>query len=153
MCDQALKRIDVLLVTFLKLTLHLENHALDSPLLILAQLTRDPCALPRGIYLCLHAGLLSCLLGHLPLAVPADHYQVPLDLVRPRLLLPGDLHALGVKLREGRVHLDTELPVKGESLPAKEGVLLESQLLGVGRMLGKESGSGELGGVLSRQVR
>jgi hypothetical protein len=40
------------------------------------------------------------------------------------------------------VHLDTKLAIHGESLPVKEGVLLEGQLLGGSRMLGKESGSG-----------
>ena len=74
MCDQALKRIDVLLVTFFKLSLHLQDHALDCPLLVLAKLSRDPRAVLSGIYLGLHDGLLSCLFSHLPLTVSADHY-------------------------------------------------------------------------------
>jgi hypothetical protein len=38
--------------------------------------------------------------------------------------------------------LDTKLAIHGESLPVKEGVLLEDQLLGVSRILGMEFGSG-----------
>ena len=124
MSHQALKRIDELLVTFFKLCLHLQNHALHCPLLILAQLSRDPCAILCGVYLSLHNVLLSFLLGHLPLTVPANHYQVLIDLFSPQFLLPGNLHALCVKLRESRVHLDTELAVHCESLPVKKLVLL-----------------------------
>ena len=148
MSDHGLKCIDVFLITFFKLPLHLLNHSLDSPLLALAQRSCLPSTIPRGIYLSLDDSLLLPLPGHLPLAVLADHHQVPLDLIRPRLLLPGYLHPFTVKLLEGRVHLHAQLPVHGESLPLEEGVLLESQVLGGGRMLGEEARSGEVGGVL-----
>jgi hypothetical protein len=148
MSDQALQSVDVLLVTFLELPLHLLDHPLDSPLLVPAQRAGLPPAFPGGLYLTLDDVLLAPLPGHLGLAVPEDHHQVALNLVRPRLLLPGDLHPPGVQPREGRLHLDAQLPVQGEALPLQMGALLQGHRLGGGRGLGKEARSGEVCGVL-----